>query len=247
MLKIFILDDETSACNILYRLLEKMEIEAEIKFETSPELAIALILDFKPDILFLDIEMNHFSGFDVLNQVNIPGMQVVFTTAFEKYAIKAIKFSALDYLLKPIDRFELEAAVNRYHSQKEFLSQQTMLHDNLYKNIVSKDEMKFKLALSIKEGAFLFDPNNIIYLEAQNNYTKFYFDNHKPLLVSKTLKEYSQILNSHGFVRAHKSYLVNKIHMIKIGPDDILHLSHDLKVEVSRRAKPLIQEVFGRR
>lgn len=244
MIKVFILDDEPSACIILQSLVEKLCDGVDIRTETSPNAAVPIIEDFRPDILFLDIEMHNQSGFDVLNQVSVPAMQVIFTTAFEKYAIKAIKFSALDYLLKPIDRFELEAAINRYYNQKEYLHQQTILHHNLYENILTKDESKFKLALSIKEGVFLFDPVNIIYLEAQSNYTKFYFDNHKSLLVSKTLKEYDEILGTCGFIRTHKSYLVNRIHMIKMGSDDILHLTGELKVDVSRRAKPQINEVF---
>ena len=248
MLKILIVDDEEAAGNILKLLIERhISIEKEICYCNSPQQALELLCVYKPGLVMLDIEMPGMNGFDFLNRATNADFDVIFTTAYDKYAIKAIRFSALDYLLKPIDIVELQNAINRHIIKKEFQNnrQQKQLVDNLIHNLQQKSNEHFKLAISVKEGVFLFELKNIICLEGQNNYTKFFFDHQKPLLVSKTIKEYEDILSEHHFLRVHKSWLVNKDHVKKVDKESLLWLSNDMQVPVSRRRKNEMMELFS--
>lgn len=246
MIKVFILDDETASGNIIKSLLSKIaNEEMEISISNDPLEAIDGIKDFKPDLLFLDVEMPGLNGFQVLNEIIDVKTNVVFTTAHEKYAIKAIKFSALDYLLKPIDRYELESAFNRFKEKimDNWSVDNKALILNLTSNLKGKEE-KFRLAINVKEGSFLFHLNEIISLEANNNYTKIYFTNHKPILVSKTLKEYHELLTEYNFIRIHKSYLVNKDYILSMDHDGNVVLKDGVKALVSRRNKTDLIEMF---
>ena len=245
MLKILIVDDEPAAGNILKVLIEKhIPVEKQIIYCNSPEAALEMISDLKPGLVMLDIEMPGMNGFDFLNSAVNWDFDVIFTTAFDKYAIKAIRFSALDYLLKPVDIVELQNAINRHIIKQDFQTNNKPLFKNLIDNIQQKNPAYFKLAVSVKEGVFLFELKNIICLEGQNNYTKLYFDDRKPLLVSKTLKEYDDTLADHHFLRVHKSFLVNESHVKKIDNDGLLWLSQDLFVPVSRRKKTEVLKLF---
>ncbi len=185
------------------------------------------------------------NGFNFLNSAANWDFDVIFTTAFDKYAIKAIRFSALDYLLKPVDIVELQNAINRHIIKQGFQTSNHPLFKNLIENIQQKNPAHFKLAVSVKEGVFLFELKNIICLEGQNNYTKLYFDDRKPLLVSKTLKEYDDILTEHNFVRVHKSFLVNELHVKKIDNEGVLWLTNDVCVPISRRKKTDVFKLFN--
>ena len=245
MLKILILDDEPAAGNILKVLIEKhIPVEKQIIYCNSPEAALEMISDLKPGLVMLDIEMPGMNGFDFLNSAVNWDFDVIFTTAFDKYAIKAIRFSALDYLLKPVDIVELQNAINRHIIKQDFQTNNKPLFKNLIENIQQKNPAYFKLAVSVKEGVFLFELKNIICLEGQNNYTKLYFDDRKPLLVSKTLKEYDDTLADHHFLRVHKSFLVNESHVKKIDNEGLLWLSQDVFVPVSRRKKTEVLKLF---
>lgn len=245
MLKILIVDDEAAAGNILKVLIEKqILIEKEIVYCNSPEAALEMLLVFKPGLVMLDIEMPGMNGFDFLNSAANWDFDVIFTTAFDKYAIKAIRFSALDYLLKPVDIVELQNAINRHIIKKDIRPSNEPLYKNLIANILQKNPANFKLAVSVKEGVFLFEPKNIICLEGQNNYSKIYFDDRKHLLVSKTLKEYDDILTEHHFVRVHKSFLVNELHVKKIDNEGMLWLTNDVCVPISRRKKTDVFKIF---
>jgi two-component system LytT family response regulator len=247
MLKVLIVDDEEAAGNILKVLIEKhVSLQKEIMFCNSPEQAIAVLPEFKPGLVMLDIEMPNMNGFDFLNNAASWNFDVIFTTAFDKYAIKAIRFSALDYLLKPVDIVDLQNAINRHIIKKEFQGkqQQQQLVNNLLTNLQQKSSDDFKLAISVKEGVFLFETKDIICLEGMNNYTKFYFTNQKSLLVAKTLKEYEDILSEYKFIRIHKSFLVNRAHVKKMDAEYILWLSNDVHVPVSRRKRNDVMELF---
>lgn len=238
--KILIVDDEEAAGNILQLLIEKhIPGEKNIFYCSSPEAALKALPDFQPSLVMLDIEMPNMNGFDFLNNAVNSSFDVIFTTAFDKYAIKAIRFSALDYLLKPVDIVELQNAVNRhivkrnsagYDGQKELVG-------NLIQNLKQKDPSEFRLAVSVKEGVFLLEPRDIICLEGLSNYTKFSFTNQKQLLAAKTLKEYDEILSEHHFIRIHKSYLVNKDHIKRMDNEGILWLTNNISVPISRRKK----------
>jgi len=249
MIKILIVDDEQSAGRILKVLIEKhIPGEKQVEVSNHPAEALELLKTYQPSLVMLDIEMPGMNGFDFLNRASEWNFDVIFTTAYDKYAIKAIRFSALDYLLKPMDIVELQNAVNRHIVKKQnavVISQQPLL-DNLIYNLQQKDQQQFKLALSTSEGIFLYEPKEIVLLEGSSNYTKFYFTNQKSLIVAKTLKEYEDILLEHQFLRVHKSYLVNKIHVVKVDKEGVLELTNKMHIPASRRRKTEILQWFGK-
>jgi two-component system LytT family response regulator len=168
---------------------------------------------------------------------------VIFTTAYDQYAIKAIRFSALDYLLKPIDVLELQNAVNR-HIIKQQNQDQHLLVSNLLTNLQQKDPKDFKLALSTTEGVFFYAPLDIIYCEGENNYTRFIFTRNKPMLVSKTLGEYEDLLTEHGFLRIHKSYLINASYVSKVDREGTLLMTDGRQLAISRRRREMVMNTL---
>lgn len=249
MIKILIVDDEPGASNILKILIENhVPAVHEVLTCNIPEDVAALVSSFNPTLLMLDIEMPTMTGFDLLNRIGRWDFDTIFTTAYDKYAIKAIRFSALDYLLKPVDIFELQNAINRHiiKRQNQQPKQQQQLVDNLLNNIQQKDHSAFKLALSVSEGVFFFDPATIIRLEGENNYTRFYFSDQKPLLVSKTMKEYEDILSEHGFIRAHKSHLINTRFVKHLDKEGLMWFTDDSHIMVSRRKKEEVMKELGK-
>ena len=249
MIRILIVDDEQSAGRILKVLIEKhIPGDKRIEISNNPAEALELLKTYQPTLVMLDIEMPGMNGFDFLNRASDWNFDVVFTTAYDQYAIKAIRFSALDYLLKPIDIVDLQNAVNRHIVKKQSLpgdSQQPLV-DNLIYNLQQKDQQQFKLALSTSEGIFLYEPNESVLLEGSSNYTKFFFTNQRQLIVAKTLKEYEDILLEHQFLRVHKSYLVNKAHVMKVDKEGMLELSNKMNIPISRRRKSEILQWFGK-
>ena len=242
MIKILIVDDEPAAANILQVLIHHLaSFEKEVLTSNSPEEAIDLIERYRPSLLLLDVEMPAMSGFDLLSRIDSTGIDVIFTTAYDKYAIKAIRFSALDYLLKPIDAEELQNAINRHIARNNnYAAGRQKLVDNLMSNLKEKSSAAFKLALSTQDGYYFCSPAEIVRCEGINNYTHFYFKEKKPLLISRTLKEFEDILSDHGFVRVHKSHLVNISEIERLDKEGILWLNNGTGIIVSRRRKDLI-------
>lgn len=247
MIRILIVDDEPSAGNILRLLIEKnISAVKEIRVCTTPEAALTLLMSYKPTLLMLDIEMPTMNGFDLLSRIGSWDFDVIFTTAYDKYAIKAIRFSALDYLLKPVDIIDLQNAVNRHIVKTAFHpGGQQKLVSNLLNNLQQKDSSSFKLAVSTQDGFFFYDPREILRCEGENNYTQFYFLNQKPLLVSRTLKEYEEILSDHGFIRIHKSHLVNIREVTKLDKEGLLWLSEGTSLAVSRRRREEVLQLLS--
>lgn len=240
MIKALIIDDEPSAVNTLQLLLQRYVPEITLlKTANTATDAKQLINSFKPQLVFLDIQMPVTTGFELLKQLGEINFSLIFTTAHDKYAIQAIRFSALDYLLKPIDADELRAAIDRFFLQQKTNSIE--LYRNFLYNIQS-EKKDFKLAISTSEETLFFLPADIIRLEGESNYTKFFFINRKPLLTSKTLKEYEEILSGHGFIRIHKSHIINAAHVAAISNEGVLSMQDKSAVEISRRRK---EEVMG--
>jgi len=246
MIRILILDDEEAACNILSILIRKnMPYEHEIRAEQDPVKALQMLDTFRPTLVMLDIEMPGMNGFDFLNKAGSWDFDVIFTTAFDQYAIKAIRFSALDYLLKPLDIVELQNALNR-HIIRRNLSQQSRkdLVHNLIENVQRPDADEYRLALSTTEGVFFYLPSEIIRCEGESNYTTFYLEHAKPLIVSHTLKEYESLLSDYGFSRVHKSHLVNMKYVSRMDRDGFLWLQNGESVPVSRRRKEEVMRIL---
>lgn len=169
---------------------------------------LKLINEAKPDLVLLDIEMQSATGFDLLEKIENPNFEVVFTTAYEHYAIKAIKFSALDYLLKPIDVQELKAAIEKA-GKKRLQSADNEQIKLLVKNLQLENPKTRKITLSTSEGLVFIPVKEIIRCEAQGAYTDFHLKTGKKIMVSKNLKEYENLLSDAGFFRIHNSHLVN--------------------------------------
>ena len=242
MLRILIIDDEVAAGNILKLLIERfIPLEKEVRYCDNPEEGLILLQTYQPTLLMLDIEMPQMNGFDFLNRAIAADFDVIFTTAFDRYAIKAIRFSALDYLLKPIDSIELQSAINRHIiKQQTRQPQQQLLVNNLITNLQQKEPENFKLALSTTEGVSFFDPAHIMYCEGENNYTRFVFIHHKPILISKTLAEYEEMLSEYHFIRIHKSYLINKKYVMKVDKEGVVTMKDGKVLMISRRRKEAV-------
>jgi len=245
MIKALIVDDEPSAVNTLRLMLERYIPEITMLRSTNdPQEALPLIMSFQPDLLFLDIQMPVLNGFELLKRIPHFSFEIIFTTAHDQYAIQAIRFSALDYLLKPIDADELRAAFDKFISRNTLKTGNQPLYQNLMHNISVADKKDFKLAVPTIDGTFFYFPDEIIRLEGESNYTRLFFSGKKPMLVSKTLKEYEELLAGHGFIRVHKSHLINKKHVVNYTNDGQLVLADQSKVEVSRRRKEEVMEAL---
>lgn len=246
-MKIMIVDDEPAAANMLQVLINRhILVEKEVVTCSSAEEALQQMATFQPTLLLLDVEMPTMNGFDLLSQADTGSFDVIFTTAYDKYAIKAIRFSALDYLLKPIDINELQNAINR-HIVRRSLNDgiPKKLVNNLVSNLKEKSLSSFKLALSTQEGFYFCSPSEIVRCEGVNNYTHFYFKEKKTLLISKTLKEFEDILCDHGFVRVHKSHLVNINEIERMDKEGVLWLNNGTSIIVSRRRKDHIISILA--
>lgn len=235
MIKALIVDDEPSAVNTLRLMLERYVPEiTDLKTTNDAHEGLQLIKSFQPLLLFLDIQMPVMNGFELLKQLPQINFNIVFTTAHDQFAIQAIRFSALDYLMKPIDADELRAAAEKFLATK---AANQPLYNNLLNNISAKDKKDYKLALPTTQGTFFYKPEEIIRLEGESNYTKFFFTSHTSLLTSKTLKDYEELLLNHGFIRTHKSHLINSLHVTNYTSDGMLTMTDHSKVEISRRRK----------
>lgn len=238
MIRAFAVDDEPAAISTLSLMLKKYVPEiSDLQTTCRPQDAISLIELYKPELLFLDIQMPVFTGFELLKQLNHIDFEIIFTTAYDQYAIEAIRFSALDYLLKPIDAEELKISVSRFlQSRAKAAKGKKEQYQNLLHNIRSP-QPDFRLAISSSDGMFFFNPSQIIRLEAESNYTRFFFTDKKPLIVAKTLGEYEELLAPHGFLRTHRTHLVNRFYVQSFLPEGFLLMKDNTKVEISRRRK----------
>ena len=244
MIKVLIVDDEQKARSILEHYITNFIPQVtEIRQADSADAATAILQEYDPGIIFLDVEMPHKNGFDFLVQLKDPAFDVIFTTAYNQYAIQAIRFSALDYLLKPVDPDELTAAVQRHLEKQESAQQKKELFDNLVKNIEKKEVKDFKIAVPSSEGVYFFMIDDILHLEADRSYTHIHLVNKRPFIASKTLKHFEEMLDEFRFIRTHKSHLVNPKHITRISNDnEFVLLTDGSKVEISRRKKEEVQQ-----
>ena len=205
--KVLIIDDENRTRDFVKKMIDSFNLDLDVYTDgENVETGIEAINRIQPDILLLDIQMPDGTGFDVLNSIETKNFEVIFITAYQEYAIKAIKFSALDYILKPIDSEELHSSIITAIDCLEFKREETQfvaLENNIQPN------NRRKLVLKTQECVYVVDLNEIIRCEADKNYTFFYLNSGKKILVSRTLKDYETMLNGHGFFRIQQSHLIN--------------------------------------
>lgn len=243
MIKILLIDDERKATDSLRMMLEKfIAEEKQVECCNDARLAAVMIHNFNPGLVFLDIRMPHLTGFDILESVVTKNFKVIFTTAYDEYAIRAIRFSAFDYLLKPVDMEELQNVFRRFTQSRTDMNQPQELFSNISHNLALQQESQFRLALPSREGIYFLYPHEIIRCEALSAYTRFYTTGNKQLLSSKNLGEYEELLAPFHFIRTHKSHLVNKSFISFIDHDGFVTLKDSTKVEVSRRRKEEVLE-----
>lgn len=249
MITAILIDDDTNLRNGMKSLLSRYAPEINIIGEAdSVESGTALLLQNPPQVLFLDIHLGDGSGFDLLEEVNKKGKlnsQIVFITAHEQYAIKAFRFSALDFLLKPVDPEELEKVMGKLKNVID--KNDNVAHiDLLLENIRKKVDNFKRIALSNSDGIHLFEVSDIIRCESEDNYTKFYIKNNKPILISKTLKEYEELLTEHGFERIHQSHLINLAYLKSYIKKDggYVIMADNSNLPISQRKKDRLQELL---
>lgn len=241
-----IIDDEQHCVATLNYEIERQCPQLKVVGTfTDPTKALELLKTDAPDLVFLDIEMPKLNGFELLKQLGDPSFAVIFTTAYDKFAVEAFKFSALDYLLKPVSSDELKQAVAKFEAGKD----QNQLPDQLEILFRRMDGKGFnKIALPSSSGLEFVPPEEITHCDSQSNYTMVHFTKRKRILISRTLKEVEEMLEGQGFFRAHHSHLVNLNHVRQYvkGSGGYLVMQDDTHIPVSRSRKEELLGLFAR-
>lgn len=239
MLKAIIIDDEIRAGQSLHKMIQhvaggRVEVLAVAQ---SAEQGLQLLKEQSPDLLFLDIQMPFMNGFELLEQLGKVDFAVIFTTAYDQFAIKAFRAAATDYLLKPIDMEELEAAIEKVGTQPKHHHLQMPQFEALFQAI--QKPIPQRLALPTAEGLIFLPLANIIRLEADSNYTVFHTIKKERVIVSKTLKEFEGTLEQSHFFRIHNSHIINVLQIERYlrGDGGTVVMNDHTEIEVSRRRK----------
>ena len=245
MITALIIDDEVKGRLALREKLREYCKDVEVIGEAgNGEEGMQLIEKLKPGIVFLDIEMPRMDGFEMLHRLTRKDFQLIFTTAYDQYAIKAIRYAAFDYLLKPVDIAELRAAVSRIQEQHSGNTEPRLAA--LEQNLVSKPLLR-KMAIPTMEGLLFFNIADIINLEARSNYTSIHFVNHPNLVASKTLKDIEELLPADTFFRPHHSHIINLNYVKRYikGDGGQIEMENGHYVDVSRRKKDEFLRIMG--
>ena len=243
--KAIIIDDEQHCIDTLSWQLDKYceQVDLVQSFDVSKE-GLKYLNTEKVDVVFLDIEMPELNGFDLLKAVNQVDFQVIFTTAYDEFALKAFRASAVDYLLKPIDKTDLQAAIGKLN--KPLASGQYMQQmENLFKNLQGT-QGSGKIALPTLEGLHFVTASDILYCTSDSNYTNIFLANGGKLLVSKTLKEIEAMLKDQGFLRIHHSHMINlnRIDRYLKGDGGYVVMEDGKSLSVSRARKEAFLQCF---
>jgi len=241
MISAVIIEDEPIFQEVLKKAILQTGLEISIDGICNSKREAKIVLPkVMPQLIFLDVELADGKGVDLLNELDCSAIEIIFTTSHDKYAISAIKNNAADYLLKPIKEKELKNAIEKVVKrlkERETLRQASQLQGYLDK-VKSDQQQDAKLIVPTKEGMTFLKVNDIIRLQSESNYTLFYLQNNKKILVSKTLKNFEEKLLPYNFLRIHQSHLINLAHMKEIDHGDNFALMADgSKVEISKRKK----------
>lgn len=245
MTNIIIIDDEDHCTNVLESLITKVNTDYNISgIFTNPLVGLEFIQNNPPDLLFLDIEMPNLNGFALLDQLMPVDFDVIFTTAYDQYAIKAFQYSAMNYLLKPITEKNIIKALSNWEKRRKKTTRaQWQLLQNYLKN-ASKNSSQIALPTGV--GYQIADIRTIVRCQSDSNYTYIFCKDENKILISRTLKEIEELLRDHGFVRVHQSHLINP-HFVKgilkqDGGSLIMH--DDVEIPVSRKKGQQINEIL---
>jgi two-component system LytT family response regulator len=248
MIKCVLIDDESNSLEMMEWLLKtycpQVTIEAMCN---SGEKGIEAINKYKPDVVFLDIEMPHMNGFDMLEQYGKLTFDVVFCTAYDQFAIKAFRYSALNYLLKPVDPDDLKETVRRLEAKQSIPTREQI--EVLLQNVKSVNKTTVpRIALTTNDGMIFVSTDEIIYCEAESNYTNIVLQGGKKIMVSKVLKDIDEALSGPDFFRVHNSYLINLNHIKKFvrGEGGYVVMDNDATISISRSRRQEFMELFSR-
>ncbi len=244
MIRTIVIDDEKNARETILGMLKAYCPDVEV-IETAESVrsGLKVLEQHKPDLLLLDIKMADGTGFDLLKKLGHINFLVIFITAFEEFAIKAIKFSALDYILKPLDPDELANAVQKARVLIERENMSERLHA-LFENLDLNNTKK--IVLKTAESVHILMLKDIIRCESEKNYTHFFTADGERITVSKTLKDYNEILKDFNFYRVHQSHLINLIHVKRYDKQEggMLIMDDNSRVPVSFRKKEDLMKLF---
>lgn len=250
MITAILIDDDSNLRDGMRELLSFYAPDIAIVGEAEDVAGGVTVIDkLKPQVVFLDIQLNDGTGFDVLEQLakknGSTNAHIVFITAHEEYAIKAFRFSALDFLLKPVDPDELETVIAKIRTVLEKNNSYAHI-DLLLENIRKKVDNFKRIALTTSDGIHLFEVSDIIRCEGEDNYTTFYIKNNKPLIISRTLKEYEELLSEYGFERIHQSHLINIAYLKSYVKKDggYVVMADNTQLPISQRKKERLQEII---
>jgi two-component system LytT family response regulator len=249
MPKAIIVEDELHSREFLKNMVTDYCPELNlVALASDVDEGVAAIKEHRPDIVFLDIEMQTGTGFDLLQQFPDPEFDVIFTTAYDHYAIKAIKFSAIDYLLKPIGIEELQQAVKKVTDKKASSDNQAALR-MLIKNLQAPQKTEQSITLATSEGLEFVPLHQIIRIEASGPYSYFFLKNNRKIMVSKHLKEYELLLSEHGFFRPHNSHIINIQEVKRMVRTDggYAVMSDDSKIGISPKKKDEFMQQMSQR
>lgn len=239
MIRTIIIEDEPVSRDMLRLMLQRHKESIEIADACSnPAEGIESIAKHQPDLVFLDIQMPKMNGFDMLKKIGDISFEIIFTTAYDRYAIDAIRTSALDYLMKPVDDEDLTAAIGKCKERMAEKNTKQQL-ENLFRNLSNKNPLEKTLALAASDGISFVKMCDIVRVEANGRYARFYLVNKETILVSKTLGDYEEVLSANQFFRIHDSSIINLNHVKKYirGDGGTVLLSDNTELDVARRRK----------
>lgn len=245
MIKTVIIDDDSQIVNMLQGLLKENFQEIELcGHSDNVQDAVQLIKKQQADLVFLDIELTDGTGFQILQQLKPYKFKVIFITAFNDFALKAIKFSAIDYILKPVNHTEFLQGVEKAISEIENTQIEKQIQ-NFFDHYEKRTQSK-KIVLRTADNLHFIDISEILYCKSDNSYTTFFMRDNEKIMVSKNLKEYETMLTDFGFFRPHHSFLVNLHHVKKLDKHDggFLILSNNKEIAVSTRRKAKLMQIL---
>lgn len=239
MIKIAIIEDEPAVRKEITYLIEQESDTKIIGWSADVENTVKLIEENSPDVILMDIQLQDGTAFDVLKNLKTLPENIVFLTAYNQFAIRAIKYGALDYLLKPIDQTELKEALERFRRKKEN-NPQWMKQISLAENSSDNDNLPETIALNSVNNVRIINVRDIVYCKGDGPYTFFFFNNGEKILISKPLKFYEEILSAPNFLRTHQSYLVNRKYISGVKQSEYLLLNNNEEIPISSRRKSFI-------
>ena len=244
MLKAILIDDEPDCVRLLAHELGVYCPQVQVVGRsTNSEEGLRLIQILQPDIVFLDIEMPRMNGFQLLEKISPLPFSLIFVTAYNEFAVKAFRFSALDYLLKPVDALDLQEAVRKAERQQRVDGRQI----ELLRHQLHTHQLTDKIAVPYQQGVIFLPVNEIIYCESDSNYTNVIATQNRHFLLTRTLREVQEVLEERNFLRVHRQYVINLDH-IKLfmkGEGAYLVMTNDVSIPVARNQKEKLVQRFG--